>query len=174
MKRKPIILALAPLLVVGAALWGVNYRLDHPPLTKADREFRALVAGADSLEVRQLICLQANCSTYDHFKFRPLNAVQARGLVEQLRLVDSSLARSGIPSDRFHLRFLRRDKVLARFVLYQTISSSQLSTRVDDKPPNAMNVTMNVTYSNHNLNPRFEKSLRRYLKNQVLPQRIRP
>ena len=60
MKRKSLVLCFA-LLCVGAALWGVNYRLNHPPLSKADREFRALVAGADKTLAYQLSCQTADC-----------------------------------------------------------------------------------------------------------------
>lgn len=42
---------LLPVLVLGAILWGVNWRLDHPPLSKIDFKFRAAVAGADELRV---------------------------------------------------------------------------------------------------------------------------
>ena len=91
MKRKPLIIAIALLLVVGAALWGVNYRLDHPPLTKADKEFRAMVAGANRVEITSMICNRNSCRP-DNSKSLPqiLNAQQARELVDLTYFLDST------------------------------------------------------------------------------------
>lgn len=48
MKR---VLFLLPLLVLASALWGVNWKLDHPPPTDADEEFQSQIQGVDTLEV---------------------------------------------------------------------------------------------------------------------------
>lgn len=44
---------LIPFLVLGGALWGVNWRLDHPPLTQADLAFSRLIQGADEVKVSE-------------------------------------------------------------------------------------------------------------------------
>ncbi len=38
-------------IVLGAVLWGVNWKLDHPPQTKVDKEFQFQMRGVDTIEV---------------------------------------------------------------------------------------------------------------------------
>ena len=91
MKRQPLIFALALLLVVGAALWGVNYRLDYPPLTNADKEFRAFVAGADSVEITSMTCTRNACSpSAPSSQPQILNAQQTRELIQTVHFIDSA------------------------------------------------------------------------------------
>ena len=176
MKRKPILLAFALLLVVGAALWGVNYRLDHPPLTKADKEFRALVAGADSVSISQLNSIGV-LSPSDRNK--KLNATQTRQLIEKIRFLDKlasagTFASAMLPIPKgwptpkggiYILRFSRKGESLARCLLFQSEKESGISCPAlqDSKVPGSI----------HQLNPRFNKRLNRVL-DAYLPQRIRP
>ncbi len=44
------VLLLVPL-SLGAALWGVNWKLDHPPQTTADKEFQFQMRSVDTIEV---------------------------------------------------------------------------------------------------------------------------
>ena len=167
MKRKPILLAIALLLVVGAALWGVNYRLDHPPLTQADEEFRALVAGADGVWSSQWAC-QGNCDENWLIKYKPLDAMQTRELIENLRVVDGreydslagDLSSTGHSTVELELKFTRQGKPLASFLLLQTPGSSGIG-----KLPAFKGITK--------INPRFNKRLNRVL-DAYLPQRVRP
>ncbi len=167
MKRKPILLALALLLVVGAALWGVNYRLDHPPLTKADKEFRALVAGADGIEISQL---QMNDMPQEGSPVRlnSLNAAQTSQLIDLLRF---SKALSAMPNsgrgtiEFFNITFLKQGKGIAFCAREQSPQGSAFEC----------NTLPNARYPHHKyqLNPRFNKRLNRAL-DAYLPQRIRP
>lgn len=47
---KRVLLLCVPL-ALGAVLWGVNWKLDHPPQTKVDKEFEFQIAGADEMAV---------------------------------------------------------------------------------------------------------------------------
>ena len=167
MKRQPIIVAVALLLVVGAALWGVNYRLDHPPMTKADKEFRALVAGADSLQVSQASCQDSACIKKRIIKYNPFNAAQTRELIEQLQFLDvspseeNSLEVLGNSQKCVVLRldFSDSDGISTHMALFQTSKLGKIVGGPQDK-----------TYY---LNPRFNKRLNRVL-DAYLPQRVRP
>ena len=107
MKRKPILLAIALLLVVGAALWGVNYRLDHPPLTDADKEFRALVAGADRTVI----------AYYPSSQSKPvrvtLSNIQTAQFIETFRFSRELPYGSATPGANgyCHIAFSRQDKI---------------------------------------------------------------
>ena len=167
MKRKPIILAFALLLVVGAALWGVNYRLNHPPLTQADKEFRALVAGADGVEILYEKCCLGESRSDGTIQFQNLNAHQTRDFIESLRFLDDS-PRINIIGFGMHIRFFRQSSELALIQLNQNLKSSNFSHLVEDKQQSAPSVRQ-IFY----LNPRFNKRLNRAL-DAYLPQRIRP
>ncbi len=118
MKRKPITLALALMLIVSAALWGINYRLDHPPLSDADIEFRELVAGADKVE---FIEWRPTFSSGDSVAYiRYLNVAQTRELMERLRLLPISPARIGAYQEVVGLTFYRGNQELGRFRIGQT------------------------------------------------------
>ena len=159
MKRQPPISAIALLFVVGAALWGVNYRLDHPPLTKADKEFRALVAGADEVRVNQQVMGEKTM----HQQFlKPLDAAQTQELIKALRFVDEEPKDTG-NYVTLEVTFLRKHKKLYLLSLYQ----SQKATSFQE-----------LEYAGgiprvYNVNPRFNKRLNRVL-DAYLPQRVRP
>jgi len=159
MKRRPFLLAFALWFLIGAALWGVNWRLDHPPLSDADKEFRALVAGADETRVVRFTHEQKTIITHISSIHTTLNAIQTHELIESLRFVDSTAAPTYPSRGSIRLEFSRHGKALSWFDLTQTSTSSQLQCYA---PPHL-----------YNLNPRFEKPLRRTL-DQVLPQRLRP
>ena len=150
MKRQPLIFALALLLIVGAALWGVNYRLDHPPLTKADKEFHALVAGANGVTIEQMTPL------YLHREII-LNTEQTQELIQMLRFSDipveinSESPLYALNVTIITLNFRNNTKDLAQFGLFQTSKSSNFSS--SSAPGDEL----------YNLNPRSEKRLRRYL-----------
>ena len=164
MKRKPFLFALALLLVIGAALWGVNYRLDHPPLSQADKEFRALVAGADSVEVGQTSCSpQQACFNVNWRSYGTLNADYTREIISLIRLKDApqNEVLEGRPV-YLRLTFAHEDKPLLSCELGQSSTFSQLFLESGE----------GFVYS-YSLHPRFEKPLRRAL-DAYLPQRIRP
>ena len=157
MKRKPLIFALALLLVVGAALWGVNYRLDHPPLTKADKEFRALVAGADRMELWR--SHSSSKSTLD--------STELNELVRQYRL-SQRVTFPGIAPPSFgksllghsSLLFWQQDKPIIWAFIYHTSKGSIIHV-------------LNPHEGFYQVNPRFNKRLNRAL-DAYLPQRVRP
>ena len=161
MKRKPIIPAIALLLVVGAALWGVNYRLDHSPLTQADKEFRALVAGADSAVIAYYSSIGSKAVRVT------LNSAQVRHLLEQLRF-SKDMSSSGATLGRngyYHFRFLRQGKALLFCEFWQNTGGSKLY-QVEPRSSNA-------GFEIFKVNPRFEKRLNRAL-DAYLRQRNRP
>lgn len=164
MKRKPITLALALILVIGAALWGVNYRLDHPPLTKADKEFRAMVAGADRVQFWQWNCQPlAKCTTTNATYFKTLNDEQIGEIVSQMRLLDvqaTPFVKDQANSLNFTFFFKHKGM---RFSLNQKSRLGQITLEAGPSKPTK-------TYA---LNPRFNKRLNRAL-DAYLPQRIRP
>ncbi len=168
MKRKPILVALAPLLVVGAALWGVNTRLDHPPLTDADadKEFRALVAGADSVQIYQFSCQPrtAACSSNGILFDINLNATQTDELTHESRFSEvCPHFATPLQGIELNLKFRRRGKQIAYFRLSQTPRYIYLSHGL----PN------HIIGETYKLNPRFVKPFNRTL-DAYLPQRIRP
>ena len=171
MKRKPLILSAALLFVVSAALWGANYRLNHPPLTKSDKEFRALVAGADSVEGSQFNCQkQSACAGAADVTYKPLNTTQTHELLEQIRLLDgdaqSQMKRQGIIY--LNLTFSRKGKILYNVILNQSLKASELQWSGAEKT-----VISPVPFYFYKINPRFNKRLNRAL-DAYLPQRIRP
>lgn len=166
MKRKPILLALALLLVVGAALWGVNCRLDHPPLTKADKEFRGIVAGADAIEITQDSCQERpECENGHETVSEKLTAAQARTLIEHLRFLDKQpVGRRGRPPQVavLYFHFLRKGRAS------ETIYFTLLQTADEAHMYSPQHLSKSFI-----LNPRFNKRLNRVL-DAYLPQRIRP
>ena len=159
MKRK-LTFAIALLFIVGAALWGVNYRLDNPPLTKADKEFRALVAGADNVEIKTSVCQLPNCTRFARDEYRTLNADQTRELIESVRLID---------------------RTPEQFSQNQLVSVSILTFKHQQKellPEFGLNrmASWNEFHSGsgpYAVHPRFNKRLNRVL-DAHLPQLIRP
>ena len=156
MKRK-LVLAVVLLLSVGALVWGVNYRLNHPALTPADRQFRARVAGADSAVIRQkkpvgFVKRAAPLAVLD--------AAQTRALIETLRFVNANSQLDIVSLSPLELTFLRAGQPLARFELYQSDHSSELESL--EKP-----------YQVFQLHPRFDKPLRRLLR-AALPAPTKP
>ena len=160
MKRKPIIFAVALLLVVGASLWGVNYRLNNPPLNSEDARFLAAIQGADRVEAWQASCDKSGCLKPKLTTTR-LNAAQTRELVRHLRFIESD----GIgqitgkhPYYEANFTFLHGSHKL----LQTTLASSGGHSFFYASTPAS---------KNYKLNPRFEKSLQNYL-SRVLPPRV--
>ena len=147
MKRQPILFASALMCILGAALWGVNYRLQHPPLTAADREFRALVSGADGVTIRQKkpVGFVARGAP-----FRVLDAAQTRRLIDNLRFTGADENLNVASLSPLELTFARAGQPRARLELYQSQNAGALETL--QKP-----------YRVFHLHPRFAKSLRRML-----------
>lgn len=157
MKRNPLYLAYALIFVIGATLLGVNWRLNHPPLSAADREFRHAVAGADRVIIRQkkpvgFVARGAPMQTLD--------ARQTQALLETLRFIGASSQLNAVSLAPLELTFARQGQSPARFELYQTPTSSELENL--EKP-----------YQTYKVHPRFEKPLREFL-NEVAPTRIQP
>ena len=160
MKRRSILFALALMFVVSAIVWSVNYRLSHPALTPTDVEFRALVAGADSVKIKQRDLSNPASSQRIYFNYVALNAAQTRQLVESMRFVNTDSGFNIGRNDPLALDFYKQDKRVARFELYQSARQSELE---------------NIEAPNHvyQLHPRSEKPLRRAL-DEWVPQRVRP
>ena len=96
-----------PILILGAILWGVNWRLDNPPLSKTDLKFRAAVAGADELRV------------YSSLGATEVGRLQGKDVAD---LVDGTHLNQevGGPSqtyDVFLLRFFKNRTLVATFTL---------------------------------------------------------
>lgn len=115
MKRKPIIVAFALLFVVSAALWGVNWRLDNPPLTKADRQFREAIAGADAVRLEQAELWHRVAGQTPIAFSTTLNATQTHNLLDVIHL--TNISSSFFPSRpvRVRLTFMRQGKKLGVF-----------------------------------------------------------
>ncbi len=178
MKRKPLILAITLSLVVGAALWGVNYRLDHPPLTDADKEFRALVAGADEVQASQESCQRSTgCLKNSWIVYDPLNAAQTRNLTEQIRFSGDAETPMGTQWKktyvRLNLSFKQRGKEMAYLALLQDENSGLLATPTKPFQFSTGGAWQNFVAPTHQIHPRFHKRLNRAL-DAYLPQRIRP
>lgn len=174
MRKIACILAL--LIVVSAALGGVNYRLNHPPLSDADQQFRALIAGADSVAASQGSCQQPECSANAVIAYKPLDAAQTRHLIELLRFVDTApdnFGKETATGAGLILTFGRDGQELTYFNLGQTLVSSELSS--DTKPLYFSTGAdgNRVQVPSFQLHPRFEKPLRAYL-DEVWPERIKP
>ena len=166
MKRKPLILVTALIFIVGAALCGVNYRLNNPPLSDADVEFRALVAGANNVQVSQFSCQnQMACAASGTLNYPTLNAAQTRELIERLRFTNDQT----IPFNAnepgtvtLDLVFRNHQRELMRYTLRETPRSIDL-----------VHVIPSVIDACYRLHPRFGKPLRQFL-DQIAPKRIRP
>ena len=158
------------MLVVGAALWSVNYRLDHPPLSAADKELRALLAGADSMKASQASCQNAPCSGGPkRVEFGPLNAQQTSEIISNIRLLDEEVDPSQTQPVFINLLFFKNGKSIYNVILFQTSSSSEIIKTWDGKKGD-QDIFPPVHYR---LNPRFNKRLNRAL-DAYLPQRLRP
>ena len=167
MLKLKLILALVMPCIIGAALWGVNWHLDHPPLSDADKEFQAVVAGADSVGLSQFSCQkQMACAASGTLHYKTLNAAQTRALIADLRFADGQ----GAPNDSIlvgqtvtlDLVFRHRGADLGVYSLCQTPRSSALT-----------HVRAGKLDANYRLRPRFDLKLRRFLE-WAVPQRITP
>ena len=177
MNRKFPVIAVALGCVVGAALWNVNARLDHPPLSKADRAFAASVAGADSVVASQWSC-QGACSANALVKYPPLGAAQTRRLIANLRFLDAApdavITSAGVAGVTLDLSFRRAGREVARYTLCQTRAHSEVR---DISPP--MRFSTGKTWKPFYfgfpcpLHPRFENPLRRAL-DEFWPHRVGP
>ena len=171
------LLALALPIVLGAGIWGANYRLDHPPLSQNDKKFRGSVTGADSVVASQWAC-QGACSANTLLKFKPLDAAQTRQLIEQFRFRDPApdavLTNWGNGGTTLDLSFRRAGKELARYTLTQNPAQSELTDA-----SKSLHFSTGAGWKPFyfglpcQLHPRFEKSLRRTL-DEVWPNHVPP
>lgn len=145
---------------------GRQLAVGYLPLSQADLQFRALVAGTDSVEVSQWSCQkQMACAATGTIKYKPLNAVQTRELIENLRFTDdrrlpiNAVAPGTVGLD---LTFRRKGADLIHYTLWETRDATSL-----------VHVIPSIVDASYKLHPRFEKRLRRTL-DEVLPRHIRP
>lgn len=160
MKRKPLILAFALIFVISAALWGVNYRLNNPPLSDEDKQFRALVGTADRVGIYQWSCIMGGCANNSLVQIQMLNPTQTGELLDNLRFVDLVPYMTATETVFLELHFWRRGKTLGALTIYQDKSSTWVKPRA---PSSRF----------YKLHPVYEKRLRRYL-NEIAPKRIQP
>ena len=161
MKRKPQTLAFALLIVVSAVLIGVNWRLNNPSLSDADKQFRFLVADADRVEVKTSVCQNSNCASFSRDEYRTLNAEQTRKLIELIHLTDrtpAQFSRTQGDMSVSTLAFrLKQKKLLPELGLIRMARWSEFQ----------------FGPKGYAIHPRFEKPLRQFL-DQIAPKRIRP
>lgn len=143
MKRALFLIPVA----LGAALWGVNWKLDHPPQSRADVAFARLVGGADEVEL----------STFSGTVKTSLHGTQLGQLRDCLRFQDKSGLQSQGYDNYYTLVWKKKGKVLARF-----------DTDLDGRPPCLWGSGDAPVNFNHNLNPRFGKQLENTI-NEFLP-----
>ena len=158
MKRKPIVLAGALLFILSAALWGVNWRLDNPPLTKADKDFRAAVAGANAVRLEQNDTLHPVAGQTPMSVDVTLDADQTRELISILHFSRVFQIFGQGPPIRMRLVFLRQNQKDVVFSLEEHVSSVQLTGRAVLAPA-------------YGLAPRSAKHVRRFL-DEVAPKRL--
>lgn len=168
MKRK-ITFALALLLVVGAALWGVNYRLDNPPippLTASDKEFRERVGSANKIYASQWSCQKNDCFGGEEIKYPVLNQAQIQELIDCLRFTDEKVPTRflGIGATQIQLEFWINDRMLDTYTIWEKPTRDVHSIAVIKEFPNPRYYI---------LDPRFVRPLNRAL-DAYLPQRVRP
>ena len=157
MKRQPLILAIALPLVLGAALWGANWRLDNPPLTKADKDFRTAVAGAGAVRLDQKDLLRSVAGQTPLSVDMTLDAEQTRELISILRFSRVFQIFSPRPIT-MRLFFLRQNQKDVVFSLEERVDSMQLTGRAVLAPA-------------YGLSPRSAKRVRRFL-DEVAPKRL--
>ena len=93
MKRRSRLLLGALIVSMSAALWGINYRLNHPPLSKSDKEFRALVTDTARVQVWQWDCQPLNSCRRGSAVYHPnWDGAQAQNFARQLRFTDADVA----------------------------------------------------------------------------------
>lgn len=94
-------------LMLGAALWGVSWRLDHPPQTKADVAFARLVNGADRVEI-------SSCLGH---KRAILQEESLHALLSHIHLANASAPSYSSCDSRYTLKFQSKKQELATFDL---------------------------------------------------------
>ena len=169
MKHKPILFAIALLFVVGAALWGVNYRLDHPPippLTASDKEFQERIEGANKVYASQWSCQTMGCFGGEEIKYPALNQEQTQQFVDCLRFADEKVPTQflGVGSTQIQLEFWRNGQRVETYTIWEKPTRDVHSIAVVKGHPNPRYYL---------LAPRFVRPLNRAL-DAYLPQRIRP
>ena len=164
-------LAFSSTAALGAALWPFNYRLHHPPLSAADRQFRALVVGADSVQFfqRRHRDTRQEATT---IAYPPLNFEQTMRLIEQIRLLDEKSRFQTDATlvgkiDQFELVFSRKGEKLNSIGLSLIQNESAISWSYPTAPPRQARYTLPI----RKLHPRFEKPLRQLL-DEFLPNRL--
>ena len=123
MKRPQFLIGLALLVTLSAALLGINYRLNHPPLSKSDKEFRAHVAGADSVQITQLKCVMNGCHPVSPATRKSLDARQTREFIELIHVLDKGPGAwlwNQWPVTAYRVRFERRGERIAGYEFRRT------------------------------------------------------
>ena len=156
----------------GVALWAALYRRNHPPLSEADKQFRAFVEGADSAEITQREHRDM-WKEAEGIAYLPLDAEQTRRLIEELRLRDKkgmmqTKAELANQIDLYQITFKRAGQELETFTLRRVATQTELEWMIQSPPPNQNHYKVIVC----ELHPRFESSLRALL-DEVLPDRIK-
>ena len=160
MRSKSTFFAGALLIILGAALWGVNWRLDNPPLTKADKDFRASVAGADAVRLEQKDFSRSVAGQTPLSVDVTLDAEQTRELISLLQFSRVSQTFGQGRPLRMRLVFLRQNQKDVVFSLEEHVGSMQLTGRAVLAPA-------------YGLSPRSAKHVRRFL-DEVAPKRLHP
>ena len=159
-------------------MWAALYRRNHPPLSEADKQFRAFVEGADSAEIIQREHRDL-WKEVEGIAYPPLDAEQTRRLIETLRLRDKKsmmrtqgdfLQRAGFDNqiDFYRITFKRAGQELKRFTLGQIAAQTELEWMIQSPPPNQNHYSVII----RELHPRFERTLRALL-DEVVPDRIK-
>lgn len=80
-----------------AVLWSLNWRLSYPPLSQADLQLRAAIAGANRMEIQYFSCQQQACSANVRVT-EQLGQKQMAQFCENLRFLDAVVPpQSGFP-----------------------------------------------------------------------------
>lgn len=96
---------LLPLLLLASVLWGVNWKLDHPPLTAPDQEFTRLIRGADEVEI-------SSCLGH---KKAVLRGELLHTLIESIHLRNDFAPQYSSCDSCYTLSFKRKNRELSRF-----------------------------------------------------------
>jgi len=145
-------------LLLGGALWGVNWRLDHPPLSRSDRELATSFDLAQTADVFQQSCQQQACAANAYRKIGSLSALQTQRLRELLRVQNGSFGMYGAGTV-LDIRLINKRRAVDLIQLCQTGQRT---------------VVWDSMYRcSWYLHPRFEGRLRSFL-DANLPQRLQP
>ena len=95
-------------LSLGAALWGVNWKLDHPPQTIADKEFQLQMKSVDTIEVDDF-------SSASSVKLKSAEVETFTNLIQLARREPTSFTKF---NPRWKINCFRKGKYVDGFVLF--------------------------------------------------------